>query len=246
MIKSDKTKIKPRDLFLVQSLVNKNGSLWAELFKFGSKLVNKPHLVKLEDLVKVPSRPQRKAALQAREKIKQIIPAIRKILHENVPTHSWSYDHLMHMFMQDDLLYKTSKDGLMINEEMKDDDGSCEEMKDDGESCDITMTPLCTTAGDDMKYSEEAVVQSSSRVFTPEVDCGYGDNASLLERVVDLQEMLDNPSIQVYPQHYSQVNLHAVQNMSQVFDDLYNVEDKGRRRSVRLSERPKRDFSQYR
>ena len=53
MIKSDKTKIKPRDIFLVQSIVERNGSYWAELFKFGKKLVNKPHLVKIEDLVKV-------------------------------------------------------------------------------------------------------------------------------------------------------------------------------------------------
>ena len=140
------------------------------------------------------------------------------------------------MFMEDDLLYKTSKDGLMVHEEMRDDD----------KSRDVTTVPACIAVGDALGCPGGVADQTSSRVITPEVnDTGEGD-ASWLERAVNLEGMLDNPSIQIYPQHCSQVNLHAVQNMSQVFDDMYGVEDRGRRRSVRLSERPKRDFTQYR
>ena len=83
-------------------------------------------------------------------------------------------------------------------------------------------------------------------VFTPEVNNDHSDRTSLVERAVDLQGMLDNPSIHIYPQHYSQVNLHTVQNKLQVFDDLYDAVEMGRRRLVGLSERPKRDFCQYR
>ena len=55
MIKNDKTKIKPRDTFIIDSVSEKNGCYWAELFKLGNKIVNKPQLVKLEDLVKIPT-----------------------------------------------------------------------------------------------------------------------------------------------------------------------------------------------
>ena len=78
MIKNDKSKIKPRDTFIIDSVSEKNGCYWAELFKFGNKLVNKPQLVKLEDLVKVPasSRPKRKAAENASIFIKDLVPYI--------------------------------------------------------------------------------------------------------------------------------------------------------------------------
>ena len=90
-----------------------------------------------------------------------------------------------------------------------------------------------------------AVGQGSGVLSTSYGGEGVNDEVNLLERVVNLQDMLDNPSIHVYPQHFSQVDLDAVQNVSQVFDDLYGLEEP-RRRSARLSGRPKRDFTQYR
>ena len=94
---------------------------------------------------------------------------------------------------------------------------------------------------DGWSHNGSVAEQSSS---TPSREGGVGGEIDLLERAVDLQEMLANSSIQMYPQHHSQVTLNAVQNISQVFDDLYDAKE-ARRRSARLSERPRRDFTQY-
>ena len=177
----------------------------------------------------------------ARDRIKEAIPAIRKILQENVPTHSWSYDQLMRMFTEDDILYTVSLTTPSENFGHDNEVGiNKNEMGEDADVEDVfigeEIAPL-----DGWSHNGSVAEQSSS---THSQEGGVGGEIDLLERAVDLQEMLANPSIQIYPQHHSQVTLNAVQNMSQVFDDLYDAKET-RRRSARLSERPRRDFTQY-
>ena len=53
MVKSKRYKLHPRDTFIIQSFLVENDANWAEIVKFGSKLVNRSHKVRIEDLVKV-------------------------------------------------------------------------------------------------------------------------------------------------------------------------------------------------
>ena len=87
MIKSDKSKLHPRDTYLVEKLTEKNGCQWAELFKLGNKLVNKPQLVKVEDLIKVKQK--RHAAIKAAHSFKHLVPYIRSIDPGITPKHPW-------------------------------------------------------------------------------------------------------------------------------------------------------------
>ena len=62
-----------------------------------------------------------------------------------------------------------------------------------------------------------------------------------------LGKMLDNPSIQAYPQHHTQVNLQLVQNLSTVFKDLYEDRSVGDKEegTETLNRRPKRPRPSY-
>ena len=59
-------------------------------------------------------------------------------------------------------------------------------------------------------------------------------------RNVDLCDLLDNPSIQMYPQQPSQVDLQSVQNLAEVFDNIYQEPEP--RTSNRLALKPKLDY----
>ena len=58
------------------------------------------------------------------------------------------------------------------------------------------------------------------------------------ESLHSLDSILDNPSIQMYPQQASQVDCNSVQNLAEVFDNIYQE----RRASDRLAAKPRRDY----
>ena len=72
----------------------------------------------------------------------------------------------------------------------------------------------------------------------------------LPKRRLQLDKMLDNPSIQVHPQHHSQVRLGAVQDLSEVFDGMYGSQGsehdgQDSRCSQQLSRRPRPSYTEY-
>ena len=214
MIKNDKTKIKPRDTFIIDSVSEKNGCYWAELFKLGNKIVNKPQLVKLEDLVKIPtSRPKRQAAENASLLIKDLVPYIRAVVQSMVPTHSWDYNRMLQMFRSGDL---TFEDQIHVV----------------GNIPDISSEELSSEDSTDNYFST-----SDNSLVSEEV---IETNENSPNRNIELCELLDNPSIQMYPQQPSQVDLQSVQNLAEVFDNIYQEPDE--RRSSRLASKPKLDY----
>ena len=65
------------------------------------------------------------------------------------------------------------------------------------------------------------------------------------QKPTQLAKLLDNPSIQSYPQRPELVKLDQVQNLSQVFNDLYGDSVQGPRSSDRLAQVPRRDYRRY-
>ena len=104
MIRSAKSKLKPRETYIIQNFVELNGTQWAELYKIESKLNSKPQLVKLEDLMIVAGNKweYRAAKLEANRKIKDLLPHIRALVKAVVPTHAWSYDDVQRWLLLDD------------------------------------------------------------------------------------------------------------------------------------------------
>ena len=72
------------------------------MYKLGSKLSSKSHWVKGEDIFPLPRRNQRKAALDAREKIKELVPQLRRLVSYLGPTHSWDYNLLLQILECED------------------------------------------------------------------------------------------------------------------------------------------------
>ena len=92
MISSSKSKIKPRETFIVNDIKEDNGCQWAETYKMANKMVNKPQMVKTEDLLILPKE-KRQAAVRAEKAIKNIMYLTRD--RETSPTHGWLYDDFL-------------------------------------------------------------------------------------------------------------------------------------------------------
>ena len=214
MIKSDKSKIHPRDTYLVESVIEKNGCYWAELYKFGSKLVNKPQLVKVEDLMKV-SKPKRQAATKAAQTIKDLVPYIRAVVHSMVPKHPWDYKGMLQMYRNNDLLYEDEDQLLEDFEDV---------VSEDIETEDESPENFFSTSENSIESSQNSTEDSQQEEQT--------------ESLHSLDSILDNPSIQMYPQQASQVDCNSVQNLAEVFDNIYQE----RRASDRLAAKPRRDY----
>ena len=60
-----------------------------------------------------------------------------------------------------------------------------------------------------------------------------------------LASKLDNPSIQIHPQHHAHVALDSVQDLSKVFQDLYEEHDSSPRTSKRLAGKPRKDYLRF-
>ena len=95
MIASVKTKLHPRETYIVQGNKVINGNTWIELYKMGDKITNKPQFVKKEDIVLLPTRPQQKAATEAKAKLQNMLPEIRLLASQLIPTHGGDYEKLL-------------------------------------------------------------------------------------------------------------------------------------------------------
>ena len=177
--------------------------------------MNKPQLVKLEDLVKVPvsSRPKRKAAANASSLIKDLVPYIRAVVQSMVPTHSWDYNRMLQMFRNGDLSFEDQIQAVDNIEDIVSEDVSSDESTD---------TYFST--------SDNSLVSEEVHETTDESP----------NRNIELSDLLDNPSIQMFAHQPSQVALQSVQNLAEVFDNIYREPDE--RRSSRLSSKPKVDY----
>ena len=221
MIRSKKDKLHPRDTYLIQNFVTENDAIWAELVKFGSKLVNKSHKVRTEDLVKVPTnpRPTRASAAKAAEKIKSLIPVLQYIQSSlTTPTHAWNYEDVLDLLTRGD-------DEFCVDNDDSGDDSIDEEMSETTES-----NPTSTETEDDFLDSEETLPDESL------------SNPGLVQ---NMNSFLNNPSITTRPQVPSQVDLDTVQNLDAVFDNIYNQSGSvisQRQPSARLSAKPKPDY----
>ena len=105
MMASDKTKISPRDTYIFHDSVHKNNSEWAEIYKLGGKLVNKPQLVKFQDLILLQTS-GRAAKQNAKSAIRDMIPYIGAAVRAMVPAHSWSYQQLLDLYNSGEMEYE--------------------------------------------------------------------------------------------------------------------------------------------
>ena len=212
MIAGEKTKLKPRDTFIVNGIELKNGDSWAELFKLGDKITKRPQLVKTADLMLLPTG--RAAKSRAKLAIKEMVPYIKAIVSTMVPTHSWSYERLLQYLEDDDL--DIDDEVEVQNEEEDKEDGS------EGEKGQTLLPPRFPRV-------------------TPRS-----------QRTQSLENLLDNPSLQMYPQHPEQVKLDAVQRLADVFESVYSSQGSSSSSSesstsrAPLAPRPRPSYKRYR
>ena len=101
MTASEKLKLSPRDTFIiVQDVVEKNGDFWAEIYKLGDKISNKPQLVKVQDLIPLPAT--RSAKSKAKEALKNLAPLLKLMAHSLGPTYSWDYERWLQAIEDED------------------------------------------------------------------------------------------------------------------------------------------------
>ena len=114
-LKSDKSKLKARQLYRIVDLFHKDDEKWATIQKHDSQFRAKKYQVKLTELLPLPgqtiakssedskppvrSRPVRKSAEKARELFSRL-GSVR--FKETVPTHGWDYDKMMKYFEDED------------------------------------------------------------------------------------------------------------------------------------------------
>ena len=91
----------------------------------------------------------------------------------------------------------------------------------------------------DETTSEENETEGSSDNFFSTSDLSNSSSQSITTQEDEtLSNLLDNPSIQMYPQNSNQVDLNSVQNLANVFDDIYQTP----RQSQRLAAKPAKDY----
>ena len=233
MVKSKRDKLHPRDTFIIHDFITENHAQWAEVIKFGSKLVNKTHRVRIEDLVKVTAnastRPTRASAAKAAEKIKSLIPILKRIettLSTSTPTHAWSYNDVLDMILRDDEEFTVYHENENLNAQENDDiEDQDSEANEDRETSENTT-----------ETEEEPFLDSHENVSDSNRETSEENELLDPNLVHNMHSFLDNPSIAAYPQHHSQVNLGTVQNLGAVLDDVFNSNNG---QTNRRSERPK-------
>ena len=184
----------------------------------GDKITNRPQLVKVQDLLLLPQ--SRKAKIKARKAIKEIVPYIGQVAQLQPPEHSWSYEQLLELYHNGDLdddFYTNTVDDEILG--LDDELNGMEQILQEGES---------NEKGDAGPRDQQVIEEVPDRVVKESSDADmesdfsvHGDS-QITRRCIRLDRMLDNPCIQAYPQDHTQVKLDAVQNLSTVFDSLYD------------------------
>ena len=222
MISGEKSKIAPRDTFLVQELKELNGCQYAELYKLGDKITNRPQLVKVQDLMLLPTT--RAAKAKAKVAIKDMVPYIKAIVKAMVPTHAWSYSRLL--------------------QELQDEELDIEDEIETGISTEGEVQ-VNTPEGTETKGVREENNGHTWSVVVPRSP--QPSPHDVRHPPTPLDRLLSNPSIQLYPQRPELVTLDAVQNVSEVFDSIYaQQQDQSEPAPEVLPSRPRPSYRQFR
>ena len=246
MIISDRTKTSPRDTYLVNDLLVRNGDDWAELYKMGEKITNRPQLVKVQDLLLLPTG--RAAKMRAREAISRMMPYVGTVMQMAAPQHSWSYDRrLLELFYNGDLDDEEEFTEVLMPENVDETDLQILDSrdricaKDTGRDDAVEVVQVeADIQGDREEWLQESLATRPTALV----------KNHLPKRRSQLDRMLDNPSIQAHPPHHSQVRLGAVQDLSEVFNGMYGSqgfehEGQDSRCSQQLSSRPRPSYTEY-
>ena len=192
--------------------------------------------------IKTNPRPFRRSATRASEKIKSLIPLLKRIQSTlDAPTHTWRYEDVLDMILRGDEEFYTTIESSNENEEPLEDQHSEEEDQNSNEE---DTSENVETDEDTFVDSQEIVADSPNQTLstTPTEDGVDLLNPNLVQ---NMNAYLDNPSIAVNPQHHSQVNLNAVQNLDAAFETVFNSNldaTSANRRSERITAKPKLDY----
>ena len=174
-------------------------------------------------------RPTRASAAKAAEKIKSLIPILKRIettLSTSTPTHAWSYNDVLDMILRDDEEFTVYHENENLNAQENDDiEDQDSEANEDRETSENTT-----------ETEEEPFLDSHENVSDSNRETSEENELLDPNLVHNMHSFLDNPSIAAYPQHHSQVNLGTVQNLGAVLDDVFNSNNG---QTNRRSERPK-------
>ena len=157
------------------------------------------------------------------------MPYIKAIVKAMVPTHSWSYSRLLQEFQDDDLDLEDELEATTTVE--------------DGGTPSIHAEVEVRAPGRRENSHTWSVVTPRNPQPSP---------CTVRHPTTPLDRLLDNPSIQLYPQHPELVTLDAVQNVSEVFDALYAQEpaqpqeEAAQPQEEALPPRPRPSYRQYR
>ena len=66
----------------MNDIVMRNNCEWAELYKLGSKVINRPQLVKIQELILLPTG--RAAKVKAKAAIRDMMPDIMAIVESRI------------------------------------------------------------------------------------------------------------------------------------------------------------------
>ena len=245
MVKSKKDKLHPRDIYIINDFVTENDAQWAEVVKFGTKLVNKTHRVRIEDLIKVTNnnerRPTRTSAAKAAEKIKSLIPILKRIESAISTTHTWNYEDVLDMVMRGDDEFVVTRNGEEIEHNHENNDAEDNDSEDNDSEATETRETSESSEGNEvfLDSHDDNVVDSTNQ--TNSTDSNELLNPNLVR---NMNSFLANPSIATHPLHHSQVNLNTVQNLGAVLETVYNSNNgpAENRRSERTAAKAKTDY----
>ena len=215
VINSSKTKLKPREPHLVQDIKHVDGAPWAQTYKMGDKITNRPQMVKMEDLTLIPTK--RKAALNARQAIKNLIHFIN--LTQEVPTHAWNHDEWVQQWQEDD------------SEEEEDEAQPTKPENNEKHE---------KTEGDLSDNGWGSAESGSSRSSTSRPKLPPRCPSTKTKR----SRSPISTYAEITPTHSKAVDLDRVQDLSQVFDGIYTNQGTPRA-SERLAQLPRRNYLQF-
>ena len=215
------------------------------MVKFGTKLVNKTHRVRVEDLIKVTNnnerRPTRTSATKAAEKIKSLIPILKRIESAISTTHTWNYEDVLDMVMRGDDEFVVTRNGEEIDHNHENNDAEDNDSEDNDSEATETRETSESSEGNEvfLDSHDDNVVDSTNQ--TNSTDSNELLNPNLVR---NMNSFLANPSIATHPLHHSQVNLNTVQNLGAVLETVYNSNNgpAENRRSERTAAKAKTDY----
>ena len=267
------SKHEARQTFVIVELMTIKNIPYALIQKFNDKFMSRQYRVPTAKLILLPrdghpsptisdvsnSRPKRKAAIDARDKIKVSVSLCQTQIKEVKPLHSWDYDQFLADLENDDLIYTTIHHA--VDEIGSDDDFTSAE--DDQElNSDSSQT---MSMSESIHGSESNLQTLAHHLQDPEV---YEEVSPVLdEMIADMRRFNSQhpkPRARLFPSSHSrhpdtdQVDLGSVQHLDravqQVPLDLMAAQEVGHALDAlqpQLQSRPRRqtreviDYSEF-